>query len=171
MLTIPQRPSSQPKPSGCWLYYRVEQKRKIADKVREKKSSGKENEKERKLAWRRSKAASAASIPDFIAVCAPLIFTAFKNPAAQPSSAPPGNVRRGRAWYPPSFSVLAPYAMHSPPSSCAATWGWCLYRWNSLYLSRDGSVGGRVPWAEQMREGDSVGPYACTVMALRIRTS
>lgn len=56
----------------------------------------------------RSKAASAASIPDLIAVCAPLIFTAFRNPAAHPSSAPPGNVSLGREWYPPSLSVLAP---------------------------------------------------------------
>lgn len=32
------------------------------------------------------------------------------------------------------FTNLAPYAMHSPPCSCFATCGWCLYRWNSLYL-------------------------------------
>lgn len=42
-----------------------------------------------------SKHASAASMPDFMAVCVPLILTAFRNPAEQPTSAPPGNVSFG----------------------------------------------------------------------------
>lgn len=43
-------------------------------------------------------AASAASIPDFIALCVPLIFGTFKNPAVQPIKQPPGKVSFGMAW-------------------------------------------------------------------------
>lgn len=38
-----------------------------------------------------SKTDSAASIPDFIAVCEPLIFGTFKNPGLHPTKQPPGN--------------------------------------------------------------------------------
>ena len=39
--------------------------------------------------------ASAAVMPDFIAVCVPLIFGTFKNPAVHPTKQPPGNVNFG----------------------------------------------------------------------------
>ena len=55
-----------------------------------------------------SATASAASIPDFIAACVPLIFGTLRNPAASPSSAPPGNVSFGIDCNPPSLSARAP---------------------------------------------------------------
>lgn len=39
----------------------------------------------------KSNIVSAASIPDFIAVCVPFIFGTFKNPGLQPTKQPPGN--------------------------------------------------------------------------------
>mmetsp|Transcript_11174 Transcript_11174/g.33243 ORF Transcript_11174/g.33243 Transcript_11174/m.33243 type:complete len:263 (+) Transcript_11174:202-990(+) len=54
------------------------------------------------------KALSAASMPDFIAVCVPLIFGTLRKPAAQPTRAPPGKVSLGMLWKPPSFSARAP---------------------------------------------------------------
>ena len=42
-----------------------------------------------------SYAASAASIPDFIALCVPFILGTFRNPAAQPIRAPPGKTNFG----------------------------------------------------------------------------
>jgi len=44
-----------------------------------------------------SKILSAASMPDFIAVCVPLIFGTFKNPGLQPAKQPPGNESLGTA--------------------------------------------------------------------------
>ena len=55
-----------------------------------------------------SKIASAAVIPDFIAVCVPLIFGTFRNPAVSPTSSPPGNVSFGIDWMPPSLIARAP---------------------------------------------------------------
>ena len=54
-------------------------------------------------------AASAASIPDFMALWVPFILGTFKNPAVQPIKQPPGKVSLGMAWNPPSFKALAPY--------------------------------------------------------------
>mmetsp|Transcript_22690 Transcript_22690/g.75235 ORF Transcript_22690/g.75235 Transcript_22690/m.75235 type:complete len:215 (-) Transcript_22690:81-725(-) len=54
------------------------------------------------------KALSAASMPDFIAVCVPLILGTLRKPAAQPTRAPPGKVSLGMLWKPPSFSARAP---------------------------------------------------------------
>jgi hypothetical protein len=42
-----------------------------------------------------SYAASAASMPDFIAVCVPFILGTFRNPAVQPIRAPPGKTNFG----------------------------------------------------------------------------
>ena len=47
-------------------------------------------------------------MPDFIAVCVPLIFGTLRKPAASPISAPPGKVSRGIDCKPPSFSARAP---------------------------------------------------------------
>ena len=58
-----------------------------------------------------SKALSAASIPDLMALCVPLILGTFKNPAPQPIKQPPGNESFGRDWIPPSARALAPYAI------------------------------------------------------------
>jgi len=41
---------------------------------------------------------SAAIIPDFIAVCVPLIFGTFKNPGLHPTKQPPGNESFGIAY-------------------------------------------------------------------------
>ena len=38
-----------------------------------------------------SKALSAASMPDFIAVCVPLIFGTLRKPGLHPAKQPPGN--------------------------------------------------------------------------------
>src|SRR5579871_6412984 len=59
-------------------------------------------------AFRAAYTASAATMPDFIAVCVPLIFGTLRNPAASPTSTPPGKVRRGIDCRPPSFSARAP---------------------------------------------------------------
>ena len=42
-----------------------------------------------------SNALSAANMPDFIAVCVPLIFGTFNMPAVSPTSTPPGNASFG----------------------------------------------------------------------------
>ncbi len=55
-----------------------------------------------------SATASAASMPDFIAVWLPLIFGTFRNPAESPISAPPGKVSFGIDCRPPSLSARAP---------------------------------------------------------------
>ena len=55
-----------------------------------------------------SKIASAAVIPDFIAVWVPLIFGTLRNPAVSPTSSPPGNVSFGIDWMPPSLTARAP---------------------------------------------------------------
>ena len=60
---------------------------------------------------------SAARIPDFTAVCVPLIFGTFKKPAEHPTSIPPGKYNLGIDWYPPSFKALAAYEIHFPPSN------------------------------------------------------
>lgn len=52
--------------------------------------------------------ASAAKLPDFMALWVPLIFGTFKNPAVHPIRQPPGNDSLGMDWKPPSFSALAP---------------------------------------------------------------
>src|SRR3546814_5295086 len=48
-------------------------------------------------AWIAAKADSAASMPDFIAVCVPLMRGTLTKPAEQPISAPPGKARVGRS--------------------------------------------------------------------------
>ena len=45
-----------------------------------------------------SNALSAASIPDFMAVCVPLIFVKTIKPASQPTKIPPGKVIFGLEW-------------------------------------------------------------------------
>ena len=52
--------------------------------------------------------ASAASIPLFIAVWLPLMRGTFTKPAAQPTSAPPGNASLGTDCQPPSLMTRAP---------------------------------------------------------------
>ena len=47
-------------------------------------------------------------MPDFIAVCVPLIFGTLRKPAASPTSAPPGKTSFGIDWKPPSLSARAP---------------------------------------------------------------
>ena len=49
-----------------------------------------------------------AIIPDFIAVCVPLIFGVFSVPASHPINAPPGKESFGKDCQPPSFKALAP---------------------------------------------------------------
>jgi hypothetical protein len=51
---------------------------------------------------------SAASIPDSIALWLPLMRGTFMNPAAQPSSAPPGKASLGTDCHPPSVNARAP---------------------------------------------------------------
>lgn len=53
-------------------------------------------------------AASAASMPLFMALCVPFILATFINPAEQPISAPPGKLRIGTDWRPPSVRTRAP---------------------------------------------------------------
>ena len=53
-------------------------------------------------------AASAASIPDFIALWVPLIRGTLRNPAEQPINAPPGNATFGTDCSPPSLMARAP---------------------------------------------------------------
>lgn len=77
-------------------------------------------------------AVSAARIPDFIALCVPLIylisrnpwhrlaFGTLRNPAEHPSKAPPGKCSLGIDCSPPSFNARAPYAILSPPSNMFA---------------------------------------------------
>ena len=61
-----------------------------------------------------SKIASAAVMPDFIAVCVPLIFGTFRKPAVQPTRQPPRKVSFGIDWKPPSFSARAPGTRRHP---------------------------------------------------------
>ena len=49
-----------------------------------------------------------AIIPDFIALCIPLILGTFKNPAESPIKRPPGKVNFGIDCMPPSTKVRAP---------------------------------------------------------------
>ncbi len=65
------------------------------------------------MAWY---AASAASMPLFIAVWLPLIRAAFRKPASQPISAPPGNTSFGSDTRPPAVIARAPYDTRLPPS-------------------------------------------------------
>ena len=51
----------------------------------------------KKLPCSAAKMLSAANIPDFIALCVPLTFGTFKNPASHPIRTPPGNVIFGIA--------------------------------------------------------------------------
>lgn len=74
--------------------------------------------------------ALAASIPDLIAVCDPLIFKTFINPALHPTSIPPGSTNFGIEKYPPEFNARAPYAIHCPPSKNCLICGWYLRRWS-----------------------------------------
>jgi hypothetical protein len=62
------------------------------------------------LNW--SKIASAATIPDFIAVCEPLILGTLRKPAEQPINAPPGNVNLGTACKPIQHNINTTY-IHS----------------------------------------------------------
>ena len=55
-----------------------------------------------------SNAASAASMPDFIAVWLPLILGTLRKPAVSPISAPPGKTSFGSDCSPPSESARAP---------------------------------------------------------------
>ena len=57
---------------------------------------------------RASAAASAANMPDFIAVWLPLIFSGLRKPASSPISAPPGKTSFGRAGKPPLTMARAP---------------------------------------------------------------
>ncbi len=52
--------------------------------------------------------ASAATIPDFIAVWVPLILGMFRKPAVSPISTPPGKVNLGMDWMPPAEIARAP---------------------------------------------------------------
>ena len=52
--------------------------------------------------------ASAAAMPDRIALWLPLMRGTFMNPAEQPSSAPPGNANFGTDCQPPSVMARAP---------------------------------------------------------------
>lgn len=47
---------------------------------------------------RASNADSAASMPVFMALCVPLTFGTFMNPALHPIRAPPGNANLGILW-------------------------------------------------------------------------
>ena len=60
------------------------------------------------------KAASAASMPDFIALCVPLILGTFTNPAEQPIKHPPGKTSFGTDCKPPSLIARAPYEILFP---------------------------------------------------------
>ncbi len=53
-------------------------------------------------------AASAAAMPDSMALCEPLMRGTFMKPAAQPTSTPPGNASLGIDCQPPSVSARAP---------------------------------------------------------------
>ncbi len=53
-------------------------------------------------------AASAAALPDSIALWLPLIRGTFTRPTEQPSSTPPGNAAFGIDWNPPSEIARAP---------------------------------------------------------------
>ena len=55
-----------------------------------------------------SNTASPHNMPDFIAVCEPLIFEKFKKPASSPIKHPPGNVSLGRELKPPLTTARAP---------------------------------------------------------------
>ena len=52
--------------------------------------------------------ASAASMPDFIAVWLPLMRGTLTKPAEQPASAPPGKASLGTDCQPPSLMARAP---------------------------------------------------------------
>eukprot|EP01139_Manchomonas_bermudensis_P007437 Amastigsp_a180931_43.p3 type:complete len:220 gc:universal Amastigsp_a180931_43:213-872(+) len=82
--------------------------------------------------------ASAASMPERMAVCVPLTLGTFMNPAEQPMSAPPGKFSLGIDCRPPSLSARAPYEMHLPPSSTERMSGCVLNCWNVLYGERYG---------------------------------
>ena len=53
-------------------------------------------------------AASAAAMPDSMALCEPLMRGTFMKPAAQPTSTPPGKISFGIDCQPPSLSARAP---------------------------------------------------------------
>ena len=55
-----------------------------------------------------STTASAASMPLFIAVWLPLIFTLLRVPASQPINRPPGKYILGNEFSPPLVIALAP---------------------------------------------------------------
>ncbi|MDT4883138.1 hypothetical protein FQZ97_1191550 [compost metagenome] len=55
-----------------------------------------------------SNAASAHNMPLLMAAWLPLMRAAFRNPALQPTMAPPGNTSLGRACGVPLFSARAP---------------------------------------------------------------
>ena len=57
-------------------------------------------------------------MPDFIAVCEPLIFENTNVPALSPTIKPPENSIFGNDWRPPFMSALAPYVILWPPFKC-----------------------------------------------------
>ena len=59
-------------------------------------------------AARAANACSAASIPDSMALCEPLMRGTLTKPAAQPISAPPGKASFGTDCQPPSVIARAP---------------------------------------------------------------
>ncbi|MNJ69642.1 hypothetical protein D3C77_660160 [compost metagenome] len=62
----------------------------------------------RRSASRASNAASAAILPDLMAAWLPLMRDAFRKPASQPTSTPPGNVSLGKDIRPPAVMARAP---------------------------------------------------------------
>src|SRR5690606_41130744 len=55
-----------------------------------------------------SNTASPQSMPDFIAVCEPLILAKFRKPASSPIKEPPGKVNFGSELKPPLVTARAP---------------------------------------------------------------
>ncbi len=55
-----------------------------------------------------SNTASPHNMPDFMAVCEPLIFAKFKKPASSPIKQPPGKVNLGNELKPPFTTARAP---------------------------------------------------------------
>ncbi len=75
-------------------------------------------------------------MPESMALWLPLMRGTFMKPAAQPSSAPPGNTSLGIDCQPPSVSARAPYPIRRPPSKTGRMVGCVLKRWNSSYGER-----------------------------------
>jgi hypothetical protein len=78
-----------------------------------------------------SKIASAATMPDFIAVCVPLIFGTLRKPAASPMSATAREGELGDRLEAALVERARAIGDAPPPSKTGRISGWVLKRWNS----------------------------------------